>query len=162
MSCEPTMDPDALMQLAIDKCREGLDRGQSPFGCAIELGGKVIACSHNTVEATTDITAHAEINALREGCLTTGEILLDGAMVATTCEPCPMCMAALHWARVDTVYYGATIADAESAGFNELQLPASELLRQGGSSVKLIGGSLTESCKELFSEWIARPDRTVY
>ena len=87
---------------------------------------------------TTDITAHAEVNAIREACREIGNIFLDGAIVATTCEPCPMCMSALHWARVDTVYYGATIADADDAGFNELQLPAAELLRIGGSKLKLI------------------------
>jgi hypothetical protein len=60
------------------------------------------------------------------------------------------------------VYYGATIADAEAAGFNELQLPAAELLRLGGSHVKLMGGVLTEACKELFQEWLASPDRQAY
>lgn len=156
------MDPESLMQLAVDKCREGLDAGQSPFGCAIYKDGKVIACSHNTVVLTTDITAHAEVNALREGCQTVGDIFLEGAMVATTCEPCPMCMAALHWARVETVYYGASIADAESAGFNELQLPAADLLKAGGSDVKLVGGTLVEPCRELFAQWQADPKRKVY
>lgn len=156
------MDPESLMQLAVDKCREGLAAGQSPFGCAIAKDGQVVACSHNTVALTTDITAHAEVNALREGCQTVGDIFLDGAIVATTCEPCPMCMAALHWARVETVYYGASIADAESAGFNELQLPAADLLKTGGSSVKLVGGVLVEPCRELFNEWLANPKRKVY
>src|SRR5262245_59574014 len=116
------MSPDELMRLAIEKCREGLAKGQSPFGCAIALGDEVISCSHNTVVLTTAITAHAEVNAIREACKHVGNILLEGAVVATTCEPCPMCVSALHWARVDTVYYGATIADADTAGFNELQL----------------------------------------
>jgi tRNA(Arg) A34 adenosine deaminase TadA len=121
-----------------------------------------LAASHNTVLLTTDITAHAEVNALREACHQAGYILLEGAIVATTCEPCPMCMAALHWARVDTVYYGASIADAASAGFNELQLPAAELLRLGGSKLKLIPGVLTQECKQLFAEWNANPQRRVY
>ena len=82
--------------------------------------------------------------------------------MATTCEPCPMCMAALHWARVDTVYYGATIADADQAGFNELQLPAAELLRLGRSKLKLVPQLLPEECKKLFAEWNANPNRRVY
>ena len=130
------------MQLAIDKCRQGLAAGQSPFGCAIARGDELLSASHNTVVLTTDITAHAEVNAVREACRHTGNILLEGAIVATTCEPCPMCMAALHWARVDTVYYGASIADAADVGFNELQLPAAELFRLGGSKLKLIPGVL--------------------
>ena len=156
------MSPTELMQAAIDACRRGLAAGQSPFGCAILLDGRLVAESHNTVALTTDITAHAEVNALREACTNVGEILLDGAIVATTCEPCPMCMAALHWARVETVYYGASIDDAAEAGFNELTLPASELLRVGGSKVELIGETLREPCRELFAEWLANPDRTVY
>jgi guanine deaminase len=162
------VEPEQLMQLAVDKCREGLAAGQSPFGCAIAMSRadakevEVVACAHNTVVLTTDITAHAEVNALREGCRHTGSIFLDGAMVATTCESCPMCMAALHWARVDTVYYGASIADAEKAGFNELQLPAADLLKAGGSNVKLVGGVLVEPCRELFDEWLANPMRTAY
>jgi guanine deaminase len=156
------MDPAQLMQLAIDKCREGLAKGQSPFGCAIARGGEILSASHNTVVLTTDITAHAEVNAIREACRHTGNIFLEGAIVATTCEPCPMCMAALHWARVDTVYFGATIGDADVAGFNELQLPAAELLRIGGSQLKLIPGLLPEECKKLFAEWKANPNKKAY
>jgi tRNA(Arg) A34 adenosine deaminase TadA len=156
------MDPAQLMQLAIDKCREGLAKGQSPFGCAIARDGEILSASHNTVVLTTDITAHAEVNAIREACRHTGNIFLEGAIVATTCEPCPMCMAALHWARVDTVYFGATIGDADVAGFNELQLPAAELLRIGGSKLKLIPGLLPEECKKLFAEWKANPNKKVY
>jgi guanine deaminase len=156
------MDPHALMQLAIEKCRQGIAAGQSPFGCAIARKGEVISCSHNTVVLTTDITAHAEVNAIREACRNIGSIFLDGSVVATTCEPCPMCMSALHWARVDTVYYGATIEDADSAGFNELQLPAAELLKIGKSTVRLVPQVLPAECKKLFQEWKDNPKRVVY
>jgi tRNA(Arg) A34 adenosine deaminase TadA len=71
-------------------------------------------------------------------------------------------MAALHWSRVETVYYGATIADADSAGFNELQLPAAELLRIGGSKLKLVPNVLHKECVKLFDEWKANPQRIVY
>lgn len=156
------MEPADLMHLAIEKCCQGLAAGQSPFGCAIARDGELLSASHNTVVLTTDITAHAEVNAIRAACRHTGNILLEGAIVATTCEPCPMCMAALHWARVDTVYYGASISDAAAAGFNELQLPAAELLRLGRSKLKLIPGVLPQECKQLFAEWHANPSRTVY
>ncbi|MEM8943939.1 MAG: nucleoside deaminase [Planctomycetota bacterium] len=156
------IDPEDLMQMAIDTCRDGLAAGQSPFGCAIAIGDRVIARSHNTVVLTTDITAHAEVNAIRAGCLEIDDIFLTDALVATTCEPCPMCMAALHWARVGTVYYGATIADADIAGFNELQFPAAELLSQGGSDVKLIGDTLQSECVKLFAEWQANPNKQAY
>ncbi|NOY41560.1 MAG: nucleoside deaminase [Planctomycetes bacterium] len=156
------MEPSELMQIAIEACREGISRGQSPFGCAIAIGGKLIARSHNTVVLSIDITAHAEINAIRAACSATEDIFLSGAMVATTCEPCPMCMAALHWARADTVYYGASIADADVAGFNELTLSAAELLRIGGSSVQLQGDLLGSECRQLFAEWQKNSDRRAY
>lgn len=154
--------PESLMRLAIEKALEGIDAGQSPFGCAIARGDELIAVSHNTVVATTDVTAHAEVNALRLGCKTTGQIHLEGCVVATTCEPCPMCMAALHWARVETVYFGASIADADSAGFNELQVPAADVSKIGGSKVALVSGVLSAECRELFQRWLQRSDRVVY
>jgi tRNA(Arg) A34 adenosine deaminase TadA len=150
------------MRLAIEACRQGIAAGQSPFGCAIARDGRLLGSAHNTVLQTTDITAHAEINAIRLGCQAVSDIFLAGAVVATTCEPCPMCLAALHWARVDTIYYGATIADAGAAGFNELAMPAAELLRQGGSRVKLVPGLLADECRQLFKEWNANPMRRVY
>jgi tRNA(Arg) A34 adenosine deaminase TadA len=150
------------MLLAIAKARDGVAAGQSPFGCAIALDEQVLAVSHNTVLADRDITAHAEVNALRAACRSAQRIHLDGCLVATTCEPCPMCMAALHWARVERVYYGATIADAESAGFNELQVPAADVLKIGSSHVKLSSGLLPDECRELFDQWRQRPDRVVY
>jgi tRNA(Arg) A34 adenosine deaminase TadA len=156
------IDPAELMKMAIETCREGIARGQSPFGCAIAIGDRVVARSHNTVVLSTDITAHAEVNAIRAGCLAVEDIFLTDAIVATTCEPCPMCMAALHWARVGKVYYGATIDDAEEAGFNELHLPAAELLRIGGSQVELIGDTLRNECRELFSLWKSNPGRRAY
>ena len=156
------MKPTDLMQIAIETCREGISRGQSPFGCAIAIGGKLVARAHNTVVLSTDITAHAEVNAIRQGCQTVNDIFLENAIVATTCEPCPMCMAALHWARVDTVYYGATIADAGTAGFNELSLSAAELLQTGGSSVKLHSDLLADECRQLFAEWQTNANRRPY
>lgn len=156
------IDPAELMKLAIEACKRGIVAGQSPFGCAIAVGDRVVAESHNTVVLSTDITAHAEVNAIRAGCLEVNDIFLADAVVATTCEPCPMCMAALHWARVGTVYYGATIADADDAGFNELQLPAAELLRIGGSQVKLVSGLLRDECRELFAQWKSDPEHRAY
>jgi len=156
------MDIERLMRLAIDKAREGIAAGQTPFGCAIALVEDVIAVAHNSVWATTDITAHAEIMALRQACAGTRQVHLPGAIVATTCEPCPMCMAALHWARVDTVYYGARIADATAAGFNELHISAADVVRQGGSPIKLVSGILAEECVALFDAWQATKRARAY
>jgi len=150
------------MRLAIDKCREGIAAGNSPFGCAIAHGNRLLAVSHNVVLPTIDITAHAEVTAIRAACQELGDIFLAGAIVATTCEPCPMCAAALHWARVDTVYFGATIDDAAEAGFNELHFPAQKLLESGGSSVQLVPDLLRAECRELFDVWKNTPGSRSY
>ena len=151
-----TIRPDVLMRHAIDAAKQGILAKQSPFGCAIARGEEVVAACHNKVWQNTDITAHAEVTALREACRNTNQILLRDCVVAATCEPCPMCMSALHWARVQKVYYGAAIADAAAAGFNELTIDAATLLQRGGSHVQLQDGVLVEECKALFSLWQAR------
>ncbi|HEX5447124.1 MAG TPA: nucleoside deaminase [Pirellulales bacterium] len=156
------IDPAELMRLAIEQCRHGIALGQSPFGCAIARDDRVVAIEHNIVLLTTDITAHAEITALRTACRSERDIHLPGAIVATTCEPCPMCMAALHWARVETVYYGASIADAQAAGFNEMKTPAAEVARLGGCKVRLIPGILPNECRALFADWKASPNPRTY
>jgi tRNA(Arg) A34 adenosine deaminase TadA len=162
MNIEALMNIEELMRMAIEKARAGIAAGQSPFGCAIALGKDVVATAHNCVWATTDITAHAEITALREACARRRRVHLEGAVVATTCEPCPMCMSALHWARVDTVYYGASIADATAAGFNELHVSADDIVRQGGSAVKLVRGILADECVALFKQWLASAQARAY
>lgn len=154
--------PQELMRLAIDAARRGIAKGQSPFGCAISLNDKLLSAAHNVVLLTTDSTAHAEITALRDACRSANAVHLTGSIVATTCEPCPMCMAALHWAQVDTVYYGATIADAAQGGFNELYLPAADVLRLGRSKVKLVPGLLADECAALFAEWAKSPNARAY
>jgi tRNA(Arg) A34 adenosine deaminase TadA len=156
------IDPTELMQLAIAKAREGIASGQSPFGCAIAIGDRIVAAAHNLVCATTDITAHAEIAALRQACLAIGELHLTGAVVAATCEPCPMCMTGLHWARVDTVHYGANFADAIGAGFSQFLIPAEELLRIGGSPVRPVRGPLVDECQALFEEFRKSPVYRTY
>ncbi len=156
------MTHEELMRLAIDQALEGIAAGQSPFGCAIAIGDRVLAAAHNRVWAECDITAHAEIVALRTACGAAGRPLLADAIVATTCEPCPMCMSALHWARVDTVYFGASIPDATAAGFNELNIPAADIVRLGGSGVRLVSDLLGDECRELFHRWRAAADARTY
>jgi len=157
-----TIEPTELMQLAIRAARLGIAAGQSPFGCAIARGDAIIAVAHNHVVEWIDITAHAEISAIRSACQQLGNIHLTGCTVASTCEPCPMCMSALHWARVQTVYFGASIHDAQLAGFNELRLAADQLLSLGGSSIQLVPGLLADECRKLFLEWQASPSRQAY
>lgn len=155
------MDDVTGMRLAIEKCREGIAAGQSPFGAVIALADEVLAVVHNTVLRDRDPSAHAEINALRVACRARG-IDLSGCVLYSTCEPCPMCLAASHWARITRVVYGASIADAAAAGFSELQVPAAELARLGGSRIEVVRGPLVDDCRRLFDEWRRGPAARPY
>ena len=142
-----------LMRLAIEKTREGIASGQSPFGSIIVKDGVVVASTHNTVWRDTDPTAHAEVNCLRGAAKALQTIDLTGCTLYSTCEPCPTCLSAIHWAKVDRVVYGATIDDAADAGFCELHVSATSLAEMGGSPLVVEGGLLRDDCAALFSEW---------
>jgi guanine deaminase len=141
------------MRLAIDKTREGIEAGQSPFGSAIIRGSEIVAVTHNTVWKTTDPTAHAEVNCIRAAATKLKTIALQGCTLYSTTEPCPMCLSAIHWAKIERVVFGATIADAADAGFQELFVPAKELAAMGRSPLKVECGLLQAECAALFDEW---------
>jgi tRNA(Arg) A34 adenosine deaminase TadA len=141
------------MRRAIETTREGIAAGQSPFGSVIAKDGAVVAATHNTLWRDTDPTAHAEVNCLRRAAKALNTVDLSGCTLYSTCEPCPMCLAAIHWAKLDRVVFGATIDDADAAGFSELHVAAVDLARMGGSPLVVEGGLLREECAALFDEW---------
>ncbi|HET6513088.1 MAG TPA: nucleoside deaminase [Candidatus Kapabacteria bacterium] len=153
---------ERYMRLAIEKCRKGIKNGQSPFGACIVKDGQVIALEHNVVWDTTDITAHAEVTAIRAACRNIDDIDLNGTVIYSTTEPCPMCFSASHWARIGTIVYGASIADAAKAGFNELQVSNQDLKRIGGTGVTIIPDFMRDECVKLFNEWLAQPGKKSY
>jgi guanine deaminase len=117
--------------------------------------GEVIAVTHNSVWRDTDPTAHAEVNCIRAAATALNTIFLHGCVLYSTTEPCPMCLSAIHWAKIERVIFGATIADAASAGFSELAVDAKVLARMGGSPLQVESGLLREECAELFLQWQA-------
>lgn len=162
---QPAMIPgvETLMNKAMTVCRRGIAAGQSPFGAVVATrGGDIVCAAHNTVRADGDPTAHAEMNAIRIAARELHSIDLSGLVMVTTCEPCPMCAAAIHWARLDAVYFGAAIADARAAGFNELTLECADLYRNGGSGVAVFGPILRDECAALFDLWNHGPEPTPY
>lgn len=157
-----TAQDKAFMRRAIDLAREGVANGLGgPFGCVIARDGVVIGEGGNRVTSTNDPTAHAEVVAIREACKTLGAFQLDGCVIYTSCEPCPMCLGAIYWARPGKVYIACTRDDAANAGFddafiydelnkdlNDRKVPISVLLRDAGL--------------EVFQEWIANPNKVEY
>ena len=150
------------MSLSIEAAKRGVEMGQSPFGACIVEGDQVVVTAHNEVMLTTDITAHAEVQAIRAACRELGTIDLSGCTIYSTCEPCPMCFAACHWARLDRIVYGAMIADADDAGFNELTISNFRMKELGGSDVEIDAGCLSEEIRAVFRAFVQRPDRVVY
>jgi tRNA(Arg) A34 adenosine deaminase TadA len=141
------------MHRAIQKAREGIAAGQSPFGSVIVRDREVIAATHNTVWRDGDPTAHAEVNCIRRAASLLKTVSLNGCTLYSTTEPCPMCLAAIHWAKIDRVVFGATIADAAEAGFSELQVNARVLARIGQSPLIVESGLLQHECAALFDQW---------
>jgi tRNA(Arg) A34 adenosine deaminase TadA len=150
------------MRLAIEAAQQGIQQGQTPFGACIVKQGKILACAHNQVWQDQDITAHAEITALRQACRALRGIDLSGAVLYSTCEPCPMCFSAAHWARIKTIVYGASISDAAKAGFNELRISNQRLKTAGGLHLTLIPGVLREECGGLFALWQEQNKSRIY
>lgn len=148
-----TTQDQHFMHLAIKKATQGILQGQTPFGCCIVKGQKVVALAHNWVWKTTDSTAHAEIIALHQACKRLKTVDLSGCTLYSTCEPCPMCFAASHWAKILKIVYGAAIADAKKAGFNELTIAAATMKKLGKSKVAVDGNVSAKECKELFTLW---------
>jgi tRNA(Arg) A34 adenosine deaminase TadA len=153
------MDDAHWMRHAIAQARAGIAAGQSPFGAVVVRGERLVAAGHNEVWRRCDPTAHAEIVAIQRAAAALDTIDLSGCVLYTTCEPCPMCAAAIHWSKLDAVCYGAAIADAQRAGFTELTLPADELYRRGASPVQIRAGVLAAPCAALFEEWLAGAPR---
>lgn len=156
------MDDRKFMDMAIMKAREGMGMGQTPFGACMVRDGKVIACQHNRVWENTDITAHAEIAAIREACEALGTVDLSGSVIYSTTEPCPMCFSAIHWARIDRIIFGTRIADAREAGFSELTISNREMKERGNSQVEIIPDFMRGENLELFREFGRKTDKRLY
>lgn len=150
------------MALALEAAHSGVEAGQTPFGACIVNNDHVIACEHNRVWLNTDITAHAEVQAIRVACTATGKIGLAGSTIYSTTEPCPMCFSAIHWARIGRVVYGASIADAQAAGFHELAISNEVMKDLGASAIELTSGCCSPECRQLFDQWHQRGDARAY
>jgi tRNA(Arg) A34 adenosine deaminase TadA len=156
------MTDDEFMRLAIEKAKEGIRKGQTPFGACIVKDSDVVSCAHNTVWRGNDVTCHAEINAIRMACKKLNTVDLSGCVIYTTTEPCPMCFGASHWARISKIVYGSSIEDSKQYGFNELVVTNKEMKSLGKTSVELVGGFARDECLQLFKMWNRRKAKRPY
>ena len=150
------------MQMAIHLATENVMHGRGgPFGAVVVRDGHVIATGANQVTATNDPTAHAEVVAIRNACQALGTFQLTGCEVYTSCEPCPMCLAALYWSRCSVIFYGNSAADAALAGFDDsfLYEEVNKPLHQRSIPIERL---LQEEAHSSFEAWKTSPYRVDY
>lgn len=143
------------MHQAIKEAFKGVEQSHGgPFGAVVVKSGKIISKAHNQVLKNSDPTAHAEINAIKKASKKLNTFDLSGCEIYTTCMPCPMCLGAIKWANIKTVYYGASSKDADAIGFRDLEFYEKEALE-----FKNIERA---ECLKPFVAWSAKEDRILY
>lgn len=148
------------MDKAFIEALEGMKRGDGgPFGAVIVRNNEIIASAHNQVLKTNDPTAHAEINAIRKASETLQTHDLSDCILYTSCYPCPMCMGAIFWARIPTVYYASSMDDAAEGGFDDRVFYT--MIRNPETAINLQSID-AEKGKTLFSQWKAKEDKQLY
>jgi len=152
-----------IMKIANEEAAQGSRHNEGgPFGAVITFNGTIIAQGHNEVLKTNDPTAHAEMVTIRRAAATLGRFDLSGCEIHSSCEPCPMCLSAIYWSRISTVYYGCTKEDAATIGFDDNAIY--EYIKQPEQHQKELRMIPLdrEECLLSFKEWQARQDKTMY
>ncbi len=150
------------MRRAIALSHERMEAGDGgPFGAVIVRDGAIVAEGWNQVTSENDPTAHAEIVAIRRACVALDNFVLDDCEIYTSCEPCPMCLSAIYWARLRRLYYGNSKDDAAGIGFDDAYLYREVGLAPGERSVPTVR-LLADEALEAFRAWEAKPDKTAY
>ena len=156
------MDPESWMEKAISLALENVREGRGgPFGALVVKDGRMVGSGTNLVTATNDPTAHAELVAIREACRALGSFQLTGCEIYTTCEPCPMCMGAIYWARPARLYYAGTRGDAARIGFDDAYIYEQLRLPAGKRAIPM-AQVLREKALAAFVEWERKRDRVMY
>ena len=155
------MTREELMRKAIALSARNVNEGGGPFGAVIARDGEIVATGVNRVTAEHDPTAHAEVSAIREAARRLGTFDLSGCEIYTSCEPCPMCLGAIYWARLDRMFYGNTKTDAAAIGFDDAFI-YSELSLDPASRSLCSEQMMHEDALKAFRAWAEKPDKTGY
>ena len=150
------------MHAAIKLADEGVASGRGgPFGCVIVRAGTIVGRGSNRVTSSHDPTAHAEVVAIRDACAQLKTFQLADCELYTSCEPCPMCLAAIYWARIPSVYYGNTRGDAAAAGFDDDFIYRQVPLPPEKRAIKMTP-LLREAAQATFTAWARKSDKVRY
>jgi guanine deaminase len=156
------MSQENYMLEAVRLAEEGMrsDRG-GPFGCVIVRSGQIVGRGSNQVTSSNDPTAHAEVTAIRDACRSLSTYQLSDCELYTSCEPCPMCLAAIYWARIPTVFYGNTRADAAEIGFDDDFIYQQVSLPPDRRAIKMTP-LLRNAAQKTFKSWAEKADKIRY
>jgi tRNA(Arg) A34 adenosine deaminase TadA len=146
------------IQLAVENVRSGHG---GPFGCVVVKDGNIVAEGANQVTATNDPTAHAEVLAIRLACQKLGHFELRGCELYTSCEPCPMCLSAIYWARIDKVYFGSLAEDAARIGFDDSTIYREIAQPHSQRKIPMIQ-MMREEALMAFRAWKENPGKILY
>lgn len=156
-----TEQDKAFMREAIRLADESVERGGGPFGAVIVKDGMIVAGSANSVTIDLDPTAHAEVNTIRKACRQLGTFDLSGCVIYTSCEPCPMCLGAIYWARLDRIYYANNRKDAADIDFAD-NFIYEELDKTLDNRTVPIIPLLRDEALHTFRQWTEKEDKTEY
>lgn len=155
-------DERKFMKAAIGLAQKGMDENKGgPFGAVVVKDGEIIAEGFNSVTSSNDPTAHAEVVAIRKACEKLDTFQLKGCTIYTSCEPCPMCLGAIYWARPDKVYFGATREDAAAVDFDD-EFIYSELQLDFDQRKIHFENVLRDEAVEVFRKWKDKEDKVSY
>lgn len=151
------------MEAALEEAYRGIFWGDGgPFGAVIVAKGEIVARGHNEVLKRGEPTRHAEMCAIAKAARRFRSHLFLGASIYSTTEPCVMCFAAIHWARIRRLYFGTRVSDVKALGFNELTISNRKLKSLGRSPVEIVPGFLREECQDLLDHWARLPGKRTY
>jgi tRNA(Arg) A34 adenosine deaminase TadA len=155
-------EKESFMQRAIELSNFGMENNYGgPFGAVIVKNGKIIGEGFNKVINLNDPTAHAEVTAIRDACKNINNFDLSGTVIFTSCEPCPMCLAAIYWANIDEVYYANTKEDANTIGFRD-DFIYSEFDKSLDKRDKNFSQILHSEARKIFDSWVSKTDKVEY
>jgi len=153
---------EKFMQKAIQLSFDGMVNNEGgPFGCVVVKGDEVVGTGYNKVSSTNDPTAHAEVVAIRDACKNLGTFQLDDCEIYTSCEPCPMCLGAIYWARPKILYYANTREDAAGIGFDDCMIYDEMTLTMENRKIPVVSIGRTDALK-VFEAWKNKTDKTTY
>jgi len=144
------VDFQKMMSFAVKEAKKSLEEGNKGYGAVIVIGNQIAAASHDTTATRKDPSLHAEVNAIRLAVKNLGDTNLSGAILFSTCEPCPMCSSLAVWANITSIVYGISIQETAKLGKSRIDISAKEIIEKSPVMIEIIGDVLKDKCKDLY------------